>query len=539
MSPVPRLDRLDIYARKGVELLLREIGEAPEQRSARRLSTGAPPSPGAGPRVLVVSLRDWAAHVQYEAMIGQALRLRGADVHVLTCGGGLEICDRANTYEAPPMPCRTCTRYVETSVAAHRFPSLTIRSGWEADDPASWPEIDDVSLDALVDVEADGLPFGRLVDIPLRWFLCAAALDEEPLAGLTNRAMLRSARRIAKGVERALDRIQPDVVLLLNGLFLFEAVAWAICRRRGIDVVTYERAFRKETLVFSRRLPAGFYDRSERWPAEDRPLRDDEVAELDEYLTSRRRGGGFDQHWTFVSGNSVERGSGRLAVLFTNLTWDTAVIGRNVAFPDIRSWIDAVIAAFTARPEDRLVIRIHPSEVGLPGKQTRDSLDTYVRVHHPELPTNITLIGAADKISSYDFIDACDLGLVYTSTVGLELALAGKPVIVCGGVHYRDKGFTLDAATADDFVDLLQQALTRPESVAPDVDRARRYAHYFWFRGPTESPFVAEPIGGLARLTTSDLADLAPGANAAVDRICDFILGGPEAGTTPPVLDHV
>ena len=63
--------------------------------------------------------KSWAAQVQYESVVAHGLALRGAQVSFLTCGGGLEICDRANTYEAPPMPCRTCTRYTSASLEAH------------------------------------------------------------------------------------------------------------------------------------------------------------------------------------------------------------------------------------------------------------------------------------------------------------------------------------------------------------------------------------------------------------------------------------
>ena len=100
-------------------------------------------------------------------------------------------------------------------------------------------------------------------------------------------------------VEQVLDDVQPDTVLLLNGLFLFEGIAWAVCRRRGIDVVTYERAFIEDTLVFSRDVPAGFYDLSVQWPAENRPLTEGEAGELDDYLARRRRGSAADQFWSF------------------------------------------------------------------------------------------------------------------------------------------------------------------------------------------------------------------------------------------------
>src|SRR5207248_10827115 len=123
-------------------------GAAPEQLQARRLGaqarTQVPAPPAGATRVAILSPRDWAAHVQWEGMIAQALRLRGADVTFITCGGGLEICDRANTWEAPPMPCASCSRYVADSLDAHGFAHDTIRRGWVHDDPGTWPELDSI-----------------------------------------------------------------------------------------------------------------------------------------------------------------------------------------------------------------------------------------------------------------------------------------------------------------------------------------------------------------------------------------------------------
>lgn len=523
--PIPSPDRLEEYARKGVELLLRTVGQAPEERGGRRLASqhqGSPPNDG--PRVLIVSPRDWAAHVQYEAVIAHALRLRGAQVSFLTCGGGLEICDRANTYEAPPMPCTSCSRYTADAIGAHGFPVHTMRAGWERAD-TGWPELDLTSISDLGAAEHEGLPLGRLVDIPLKWFLCAADIADDPLGGVTNRAFLRSAKRIATGVGAVIDEVQPDLVLLLNGLFLFEGVAWALCRQRGIDVVSYERAFLKETLVFSRGVPAGFYDLSADWATAERPLTEAEDEELSAYLSARRKGSAFDQFWQFQE-REVDAGTGRLACLFTNLTWDTAVIDRDVAFTDIQAWITACIEAFAERPEHRLVIRVHPSEVALPGKVTRDSLAAFVHRQFPTLPANVTMVEPDDLTSSYPLMDAADVGLVYTSTTGMELALSGTPVIVAGETHYRGKGFTTDVSSPTEFLASLDQALADPTALPVDVERARRYAHFFFFRAPIPAPGVVEPLPGLARLTVTDLDQLRPGADPALDRICDGLLLG-------------
>ena len=59
----------------------------------------------------------------------------------------------------------------------------------------------------------------------------------------------------------------------------------------------------------------------------------------------------------------------------------------------------------------------------------------------------------------------------------------------------------------------------------PNRELARQYAHLFFFEAPIDSPGVEEHVPGLARLTVDDLAMLAPGANLAVDRICDGIIG--------------
>ena len=524
--PLPDPAKVVEYGTKGLDLLQRSVGHAPEQRAARALRRSLGDVwPATGPRVLILSPRDWAAHVQYESIIAHGLRLRGADVRFVTCGGRLEVCDRANTYEAPPMPCTTCSNYVTRSVEAHGLPLDHLSRHW-GDDDGDWPELDEVPVSELEDVVFDGLPLGRLVSIPLRWFLCAAALEDDPLSGQIGRAFLRSARRIAIAVARVLDEVRPDSVLLLNGLFLFEAIAWEQCKRRGIDVVTYERAFLKETLVFSREVPAGFYDLSARWRAEDRPLAPEEAGELDDYLARRRAGQAFDQFWRFDDMALPPVEGGRLVSLFTNLTWDTAVIGRDLAFADIRDWLRAAVDVFAARPQHRLVVRVHPSERALPGKETRDSLATFIAQRFPLLPPNVTVVAPDDLSSSYPLMDASALGLVYTSTTGLELALAGTPVIVAGSTHYRGKGFTIDVSSPEEFERRLDEVLADPAAAVPDVEAARRYAHFFFFRAPVHAPFVVEPLPGLARLTTTNGADLRPGADPDLDAICDLLLSG-------------
>ena len=93
-----------------------------------------------------------------------------------------------------------------------------------------------------------------------------------------------------------------------------------------------------------------------------------------------------------------------------------------------------------ARPDVQLVVRIHPGERYTKGPSVAD----VVKQALPELPEHIHLVAANDPVNTYDLVEIADLGLVYTTTVGMEMAMSGVPVIVAGQTHYRGRGFTLD-----------------------------------------------------------------------------------------------
>jgi capsule polysaccharide export protein KpsC/LpsZ len=80
----------------------------------------------------------------------------------------------------------------------------------------------------------------------------------------------------------------------------------------------------------------------------------------------------------------------------------------------------------------------------------------------PRLPEHIRLIGPKDKMNTYDLVEVADLGLVYTTTVGMEMAMFGVPVIVSGATHYRGRGFTYDPDSWVSYFKLLGQILAKP-----------------------------------------------------------------------------
>jgi hypothetical protein len=510
---------------KGTHLMLRQINMSPEVRQARRILKNlrdadihSSRKPLSGERILIPTIRDWAVHVHVEALFGHLLSISGAEVQHMTCGGGLSICDRVNTWEGPPMPCRSCTKYVETSLKAHGVNFKPLAPNWgEAD----WPELDYLSLSELMEVEYEGIALGALVEIPVKWFLLGETLSADPLGTSTYRKFLRSARSIVDSAQRMIEDFRPTQVLLLNGLFLFESIIWEICRQNKIEVVSYERAFILDTFVFARNEVAGYYKVDDVWGEwQNVELTQSESLELDSYLTDRQLGlRTSDDYWKEVRSSNVKHQRvGRRAVLFTNLVWDSAVLRQDVAFPSIVDWIVAAIEDFRNRPNDELVIRVHPAETKLSGRESREEMEVIVRSRVKNIPDNVIIIPSNDPTNSYQLMREADFGLVYSSTTGMEMVLTGKPVIVAAKTHYRNKGFTIDVDTSGDFERAIDSLVSDPSDFVPNLQLARRYAYLFFFRAAFSSMGVSEPIRGLVRMTSEKPLELLGPENIDIQR---------------------
>ncbi len=110
----------------------------------------------------------------------------------------------------------------------------------------------------------------------------------------------------------------------------------------------------------------------------------------------------------------------------------------------------------------------------------------------PEIPSHIHLIGALDNVNTYDLIEIADLGLAYTTTVGVETAMNGIPVISCGQTHYRGRGFTIDPNTWDEYFSTLEKVLSDlPDHRLTEEQTAKawNYAYRFFFEYPRPFPW--------------------------------------------------
>lgn len=479
-----------------------------------------------GPRILVASLRGWSAHNAYELVIAQALRLRGAEVALLTCGGGLPACELGWARHAHPRPCDRCAwltdRMVE--VAGLKHYRLHDRLPW-GEDPRKAPSEPASSIGTIADPRDASA-------VSVAWLLKATQLDRVPGAREVSNDFAVAAEGVGSAVEAILEELEPDIVFLLNGLFGAERTIRRLALNHGARAPTYEIAPRGGALVLSQDTAAPDYDVDRLWAAvRDRPLNVQQRSEVIALLEDRARGiGAHESYYDRTEDDPDElrrrlglSGRERVASLFTNVTWDSATIGHNIGFASMFDWVEHAVR-MADRKDFVLVVRIHPAEARW---GTREKVQDVIASRLGEIPSNVRFVAAEDALSSYAILDISDLLLTYTTTVGLEAAVRGKPVAVAGETHYRGRGFTMDISGPEDLARVLE--LEPKQLPATDVERAILYAHMFFFRAMIPFPLIEVQDGKVTRFPQRAVA-LAPGADPHLDWICERILDGAEFG---------
>ncbi|HET9052339.1 MAG TPA: hypothetical protein VFO60_11615, partial [Candidatus Dormibacteraeota bacterium] len=353
-------------------------------RRLRASSAPAEAGPTSGaPRVLFLSMRGWSTHLMYETVLARAVAQRGAAAVFATCGGRLPVCDLVPGEAAPPMPCHSCRAYTTGAISAAGFDPLRLRDLVDvgvvaADARERTREVSSVSECAAFH---DGdLPMGEFVRVSTAWFLSRGSLPEDAAVVETYRRFLVSGMVVAAAFRSLLDRVSPDRIFLLNGSLFAERILRELAAHRGVPVVTYEKGFLLDTILVAEGAAASDVDPgADAWlAASEVALSAEENRRLDDYLHERTWGGRtFDNFWV-EKVDDIEairrdldlRPGRRLVVLFSNILWDSAVQGKDLAFGSMPDWVVSAIRWAATRPDLDLVVRLHPAEIRLANHPT-------------------------------------------------------------------------------------------------------------------------------------------------------------------------
>jgi hypothetical protein len=531
-----------------VNLLNNEFSDLSRAMHNGRLPVISAQAESNSARILFFSPRIWDTHVVWEVAIAQSLQLRGATVRFATCGGDLPICELQWGARLSPNGCFRCYNYVHDYTGLAGFSSISVRE--RVDDAEIKQVVETVrqmDFKSLRNFKWLDLALGQYALPPARWVLRTGKLEKHPAAREVLQDFVESAIRLVSGLRRVLEEYRPDVLVLLNGMFMEERVAHELAKRLNIRVVLYEVGRQADSVFFSHNIAACRYDISQSWSSRQETLLSaGQKARLGQLLGDRSRGDGVvEQYWkeTLSSKSVLQERLGLydgrpLATLFTNVTWDTSVQERDTVFVDLFDWLETSIQLFLQHPEWDLVIRVHPAETQLPERQSADLVTEIIAESLGDLPSNVRVIPPDQPLNSYALMQLATIGLVYASTIGLEMACAGVPVIVASDAHYASKGFTFDIRQREDYASLVARLMSGDLPASSDERRelACRYAYHFFVRRtlPMEIMTYKNRYKDRLRLLYGSLDDLQPGNSHTMDVICRGVLDGSEFEIDPP-----
>ena len=322
---------------------------------------------------------------------------------------------------------------------------------------------------------------------------------DDSLTGDIYQLRLQRNTAAAMATLSLLDGNGYEVVVIPNGSILEFGAIYTAARSRGTSVVTYEFGEQRERMWLAQDAEVMRQDTSALWEARGRTvLAERERKDLETMFGARRSGeqwGQFARQWQSAPSQDAKSAAERLdldlrrpvALLCTNVVGDSLALNRQIFTSGMAEWLTVTAKYFEALDRAQLVVRVHPGEMLGAGHPSTE----IVRTALPVMPSDVKLVGPDSDINTYDLIQLADLGLVYTSTVGLEMSMAGIPVVVAGDTHYRGKGFTTDPRSVEDYLAVVKRALnSSAERLSADQrELAARYAYRFFFEYPFSFPW--------------------------------------------------
>lgn len=334
--------------------------------------------------------------------------------------------------------------------------------------------------------------------------------------------------------------LQPPTVVSNVPFYYLWRIPCQCARAQGIDFFSYMLTERKNTVFWSKNS-FEFYDSSDAWISFSSSNLYNESIDIVKSAIQKRKIGA-------VSGINYlptsEKKSKKLkeiepiislykrCVLFPcNVLVDAAVLRSSDTFSNISDMIIDVIDWFSQRPQYLLILKAHPGEkiFLMAGEEAFTCrLKYFLQQNNINLPKNILFIDYDDEISVYSLFKNICAVIAYSSSVCIDAGFCGiKSLSICK-THYSIGNFSSTPSTKEEFYKFLSELLESDKDINKDEIKKQAQMYYllYYFIGSIDFKlFSGNDIGTLpATILFNSYETLMPGANKALDYICDCII---------------
>lgn len=337
---------------------------------------------------------------------------------------------------------------------------------------------------------------------------------------------------------KIVETVNPEIIYSNDSFYYPYAILEVIAQKR--DIPFYNAyGFRKDTYSYALNTSTVSMDFNSAWKTFSKiKLSDAEKSFMEDYIINRRYGADMMLNTAdpFQSVRKLKYDSiygeisdkKKTVLLAANITWDAAALNKGIVFDNILEWVLYTVELLSNNTKWQLIIKAHPGEVNKRIPEARERICSIVlKKYNWKLPSNIILIDADAPVSVYDLLQKVDLGIVYTTTVGLEMACRGIPIITVAKAPYRDKGFSYDPKNIEEYKEqlrVLMKKIFSKEEIEYMKGMAKKFFFLYYFIYMIPNPLYTFSYEEGAKLKFKEEEELLPNKNRTWDYICESIL---------------
>lgn len=264
-------------------------------------------------------------------------------------------------------------------------------------------------------------------------------------------------------IEALLSDCRYDCIFVPGGVYATSGI-WVHCAQlRGIRVASFDSGGKGLITFAASGIAAQLHDIPRAVTmVKERPNFSQELACIKKLAIEeiQRRQAGKDRFAYQVTphGQSLA-GDGENILIALNSSWDSAALGLHVVFENTTQWLLETVRWILSNTHSSVIVRQHPVERMAVGRSNDDYRNMLYQCFGDE--ERICFIAAADPVNSYELMKMVDAVIVYTSTIGVEATITGKPVITPSKSYYSNLGFVWNAQTQEEYFDHIKSATNK------------------------------------------------------------------------------
>jgi hypothetical protein len=476
--------------------------------------------------------------VYFDAIFAHAFKKLGCKAKIVYCDGVLNSCDAKTVFRNQNPQCFACKKLGSALKKSLNIDCISYRDHLNEKDIAEIKKIaEKLSLEQIFNYEYLGVNVGKQAVASTVRYTLFGKLDfsnQDHVHMLREKLVLAMITvKVAQGV---VDKERPDAVFSLHDVYSTWGPFLDYFRTKNIDTIVYvnmtERfghfMFKRNSRVFA------IVSKSKWLEFSKASLSEKEEKEINEYFDQRFKGitqdlklyeSQFDNEKKEALKKLLEKKYSKRFVMYPNLAWDDAVEKEvSPIFDSIFSWIDTTIEFFKNKKDYQLIIKPHPAELIWEG--CSKTLAEYIRERYGFLPENIILLEPDTPLRAYDLIDSnTTIGLVFNGGLGVELAFLGIPVLASANSHYRDADIVYKVESLDGYLKLLENPQPLFIFAKENVQLAKKYAYFYFFKGMIRIPFYKNDIWSKLDWKKIKDTDNLFSKDSPIIKICQRIIG--------------